>query len=264
MLQAFVITLREGFEAFLIVAIIVSYLRNTNRQSLMSAVYWGIGASVVLSLALGFVLLQGGNEPLWEGWMGLISAIFVGGFVIHMWKTAAHFKKDMEAHLQEKVAAPSTKSAFVGVLAFTTFMIAREGMETALLLIQVHEPQVVSGIALGLLAAAFMAFLWTKLGRLINLKLFFQVTALFLLLFIGQILLYSFHEFCEAGIFPNSEFFHNATEPYSPDGIYGKWISLGMVFVCALWLLGAWVKELSSKRLVKSARDGASSARKPS
>ncbi len=243
MLQAFVIILREGFESFLIVAIIATYLQKTNRHALMPAVYWGIAASVFASILLGYLLLQGANEPLWEGTTGVISAVLVTWFVIHMWKTAGHLKKDMESQLSKKVSVPSTKAAFVGVFAFTTFMIAREGMETALLLLQVHEARVVTGIFLGTIAAVGMALLWWKLGYLINLKLFFQVTAIFLLLFIGQILLYSFHEFSEAGILPNSEAFHIATEPYSPQGIYGKWISLGMVFICILWLAGAWLKD---------------------
>ena len=75
-----------------------------------------------------------------------------------------------------------------------------------------------------------------------------QVTAIFLLLFVGQILLYSFHEFTEAGVFPHSEVLHIATEPFSPQGLYGKWISLGMVFICACWLAGAWVAEKFSPR----------------
>lgn len=256
MLQAFVIVLREGFESFLIIAIIAAYLQKTNRRALMPAVYWGIFASVFLSVLLGYWLLQGANEPLWEGVTGLISAILVTWLVIHMWRTASHLKQDMESRLSRKAALPSTKAAFWGVFAFTTFMIAREGMETALLLIQVHEGRVVMGASLGIVAAVGMAFLWWRLGHLINLKLFFQVTAIFLLLFVGQILLYSFHEFTEAGIFPNSEALHIATEPYSPDGIYGKWISLGMVATCAMWLLGAWFMNLfsNSKRIVQETK----------
>ncbi len=248
MLQAFVIVLREGFESFLIVAIIATYLQRTGRRLLLPAVWWGILASVFLSVILGYFLFQGASQPLWEGITGVVSAVLVTWFVIHMWKTAPHLKKDMESKLSEKTSVPSTKAAYLGVFSFTTFMIAREGMETALLLIQVHEPKAVTGILLGVVAAAFMAFLWTRLGHRINLKLFFQVTALFLLLFVAQVLIYSFHEFCEAGIFPNSEVLHNATEPFSPEGIYGKWISLGMVLVCAFWLLGAWVVSLFSKQ----------------
>ncbi len=248
MIQAFVIVLREGFEAFLIVAITAAYLQRTGRRSLMSAVWWGIAFSVVLSALLGYLLVRGANEPLWEGVTGLVSAVLVAGFVIHMWRTAPRLQSDMETRLREKIAAPSTKAAFWGVFVFTTLMIAREGMETALLLIQVPEGRILGGAALGTLAATAMALLWWKLGRLLNLKLFFQVTAVFLLLFVAQVLIYSFHEFSEAGLFPNSEALHAATEPYGPDGIYGKWISLGMVAVCAVWLAVAGIRNFFSKQ----------------
>ena len=56
-----------------------------------------------------------------------------------------------------------------------------------------------------------------------------------------QVSIYSFHEFAEAGLLPNSEFLHEATEKFSPDGLYGKWFSPIMIGICALWLLGAWL-----------------------
>ena len=71
MINALIIVFREGFEAFLTVAIILTYLRKTGRDSLRPAVYWGIAASVVVSFALGY-LLQSVNQPLWEGVLGVV------------------------------------------------------------------------------------------------------------------------------------------------------------------------------------------------
>src|SRR3989344_2281960 len=248
MYQAFVIVLREGFESFLIVAIIAAYLGKTGRKSLMPAVWRGIAASVAVSVVLGFLLLEGANQPLWEGVLGLVSAVLVAFFVVHMWRTAPHLKSDIESRLRESASVPSTRTAAAGVFAFTTFMIAREGMETALLLIQVHSPQVVTGSFLGILGAAAMALLWLKVGHLINLKLFFQVTAIFLLLFVIQILIYSFHEFTETGIFPQSEALHIATEPYGPEGIYGRWLSVSTITICAAWLVLAGAKDMLTRK----------------
>lgn len=241
MLQAFIIVLREGFESFLMVAVIASYLRKTNQKSLLPAVRWGVVLSILLSASLGYFILQGLNQPLWEGIFGIVTVILVSWFVVHMWQTAPHLKADMERKLTEISAGKSAKSEWLGVFFFTLFIISREGMETALMLIQVHDARVVSGSLLGALAATVLAFAWIKLGHLINLKRFFQVTAVFLLLFIFQILIYSFHEFIESGVIPNSDFLNAATEPFSPDGIYGKWMSLGMVFICAAWLLIAGI-----------------------
>jgi hypothetical protein len=58
-----------------------------------------------------------------------------------------------------------------------------------------------------------------------------------------QVGIYSFHEFSEAGLLPNSEMLHAATEKFSPDGLYGKWFSLLMISVCAFWLLIGWLKD---------------------
>jgi high-affinity iron transporter len=67
MIQAFVITLREGLEAFLIVAISLAYLKKTGRFALLPAVHWGIAVSVILSVGAGFLLAQANNQSLWKG-----------------------------------------------------------------------------------------------------------------------------------------------------------------------------------------------------
>ena len=77
MLQAFVITLREGLEAFLIVAISLAYLRKTGRDRLVPAVHWGIATSVALSIVAGVLLARASNQALWEGILG-IAAAFIG------------------------------------------------------------------------------------------------------------------------------------------------------------------------------------------
>lgn len=241
MLQAFVVVWREVFEAFLMVAMIVAYLRKTRQLFLLPAVRWGIAASGGVSAGLGYLLLLTANESLWEAIFGGVAAVLVSWLVIHLWRTASRLKQEMERSLEKKTVGRPTHRAVWAVFLFTVLMISREGMEAALLLIQIQEPRIVSGILLGLLAAGGMAFLWARLGPLIDLKLFFQGTAVFLLLFIVQILLSSFHEFAELGIFPESEALHEATEPFSSGGLYGKWFSFVMLGGCLAWLLAAWV-----------------------
>ena len=133
--------------------------------------------------------------------------------------------------------------AFLGVFLFTSLMVTREGMETALLLLQVHTGQIVLGATLGLGAAGALAWTWARFGHLINMKRFFQVTGIFLLMFMAQVAIYTFHEFSEAGLLPNSDAIHEATEAFSPDGIYGRWFSLIMIAACAMWLIGAWLAD---------------------
>jgi len=239
MLQAFVVTLREGLEAFLIVAISLAYLRKTGRKALISAVHWGIVASILVSIAAGLLLAQAANQALWEGILALIAAVLVGSLIVHMWRAGRYLKRNIEGRLEATTVKAGT-AAFLGVFGFTLLMITREGMETALLmnalLFQVRSIDILSGAVGGTLAAAFVAWLWSRYGHRINLTRFFQVTAVFLLVFVVQLVIYGVHELTEANIFPNSQPWHDATEPYGPDGIYGQYLTYLLVFLPLGWL----------------------------
>lgn len=252
MMQAFIVVLREGFESFLIVAITLAYLKRTGKAALVSSVYWGVAAALAVSALLGWILYQGANGPIMEGTLALVAAVLISWLVIHMWRTAPYLKRDMEQHLSTAIEKKTSASAYLGVFLFTVLMVAREGMETALLLLQIHEPQIVTGAIAGAVAAAGMSYVWLRFSHLINLKLFFQGTAVFLLFFVAQVLMYAFHEYTEAGILPNSEYWHAATEPYSHDGIYGKWFSIAMVAFFPLWMLVAWAQDRFFKKMTGS------------
>jgi high-affinity iron transporter len=263
MLNSFVIVLREGFESFLLVAVILSYLRKADQKWLASSVYVAIAAALAASLGLAYLLKTGiddtvlqrylgetaggyvsqffANEALREAVLGAIAIVMVGSLVIHMWRTGPKIQQRMRERLSAMSSRSSRLAAIAGVFLFTFLMITREGMETALLLMQVRDSQLVQGAVLGLLAAGTFAWGWARYGHLINVRRFFQVTGIFLLLFMIQVAIYSFHEFAEAGVLPNSEVLHTATEKFSPDGVYGKWFSPLMIGICGLWLFGAWL-----------------------
>ena len=242
MLQAFVITLREGLEAFLIIAISLAYLRKSGRRELIPAVHWGIGLSVLLSIGAAYLFQQASNQALWEGILALVAAVSVATLTVHMWRTAKKIKGEIEGHLRQSTEKTGA-AAWTGVFLFTLLMISREGMETALLmgtlLTQVQAMSILSGAIAGTLAAAGVAMLWSRYGHRVNLALFFQVTAIFLLVFVAQLLIYGFHELTEANLFPGSEALHWATEPYGPDGVYGQYLTYMLVAVPLGWLLFA-------------------------
>jgi high-affinity iron transporter len=239
MLQAFVVTLREGLEAFLIVAISLAYLKKTGRTSLIPAVHWGIGGAVLLSVGAGVLLARAANQALWEGVLALVAAALVASLIVHMWRAAKHLKRDIEGRL-EASSAKTGAAAFFGVFGFTLLMITREGMETALLmnalLFQVQSMQLVAGAIAGTLFAAFVAWLWSRYGYRVNLGRFFQVTAVFLLVFVVQLMIYGFHELTEANLFPNGQWLHDATEPYGPDGVYGQYLTYLLIVLPLGWL----------------------------
>jgi len=194
-----------------------------------------------------------GNESLLEAILGVVAIVMVGTLVIYMWRTGPKLKERMEERLGEVSGRQTGWMAFAGVFLFTVLTISREGMETALMLLQVRSPRLIWGALLGLIAAASMAWAWARFGHLINVRRFFQVTGIFLLLFMAQVAFYSFHEFSEAGLLPNSDAIHAATEKFSADGVYGKWFSVAMISVCAIWLLGAWLFDKLRSRVASSA-----------
>jgi high-affinity iron transporter len=243
MLQAFVITLREGLEAFLIVAISIAYLKKSQRSELIPAVRWGIGLAVLLSIGAAELFYRARNQALWEGVLAIAAAISVTSLTVHMWRTAKRIKRDIEGHLQASTLKTGA-AAFTGVFLFTLLMITREGMETALLMgtlvFQMKAPaDIIVGAVGGITVAAGVASMWSRYGHRVNLGLFFQVTAVFLLVFVFQLLIYGFHEMMEANIFPYSAPLHAATEPYGPDGIYGQYLTYLLVLLPMGWLVFA-------------------------
>jgi high-affinity iron transporter len=214
-------------------------LRKSGRNELVPAVYWGIAGAVVLSIIAAFLLQRAANQALWEGVLAIVAAVSVASLTIHMWRTARRIRQEIEGRLQRS-ALKRGAAAFVGVFGFTLLMITREGMETALLmgalLFQVQSTSLASGAAVGTAVAAFIAWLWSRYGHRVNLGLFFQVTAVFLMVFVVQLLIYGFHELTEANIFPYSEPLHWATEPYGPDGRYGQYLTYLLVILPLGWL----------------------------
>jgi high-affinity iron transporter len=241
MIQAFVITVREGIEAFLIVAISLSYLKKTGRADLVSPVYWGIAVSLITSGIAGYLFSLASNQSLWEGLLAVIATVLVASLVVHMMRVARTLKVRIQGRLERATESSSTRAAWLGVFFFIVLMVTREGMETALLLgtllFQMKAFQVFMGALAGVLAAASIAFLWSCYGHRVNLRRFLQVTAIFLLVFVVQLLIYGVHELAEAGFLPNSVTIHDATEVYGPDGIYGRWLSFGLVAIPFGWLL---------------------------
>jgi high-affinity iron transporter len=244
-LQAYVITLREGLEAFLIIAISLAFLRKSGRRELIPAVHWGIGLSILASAGAGYLFQQAANQAMWEGLLAVAAAISVASLTVHMWRTSRRIKSEIEGKLQAS-AVKTGAAAWLGVFLFTLLMISREGMETALLfgtlLAQLQAASILIGAVAGTLSAALVAFLWSRFGHRVNLALFFQVTAIFLLIFVVQLMIYGFHELAEANLLPNSEALHWATEPYGPDGVYGRLLSYLLLAGPLTWLLFAMAK----------------------
>ena len=236
-LQALIITLREGIEAFLIVAIILAYLRKTGRTELVKAVQWGIVTALAISATGGYILYHAANQEWLEGPLAIVAAVSVATLTVHMWRAGKHMKGEIEGRLRTSSQRAGI-GAFAGVFLFTALMICREGMETALLLMQLRETlNLMLGAAVGIAGAAAVAWLWSRYGHLVNLALFFQVTAIFLLVFVVQLFIQGVHEMSEQNFLPYSTFIHDSTEGFGPDSQFGHLLTYLLVLLPASWLI---------------------------
>lgn len=261
MWQGFTIALREGIEAFLIVALTLSYLKRTGREGLARAVYAGIGVSVLTCAAAGLLFSRASNQPLWEGILAFTAALLVGSLLVYMKRVSGRLKSHIEGSIEARASAGSSGRAFWGVFLFILLMITREGMETALListaLFQMKSSAVLLGLAAGLATAGAVGFLWTRLGQGVPLRGLLNVSAVFLAIFLVQLLLYGVHEFSEAGVLPASQTIHDATEILGPEGPVGQALAYLLALVPTLWLAGLWRKRRGTGAGVASSRNAA-------
>src|SRR5215471_6753883 len=133
MLQALLVTFREGLEAFLIIGIIVAYLRKTNRAGLIRGVRAGFALAIVASLVGAYLWLQVPNQPLYEGIAALVAAAFVGLLLWQTLRTGRRIKGEIEARVARAVGGDATESVTmrgqVAVGLITLVLVTRELLE---------------------------------------------------------------------------------------------------------------------------------------
>ena len=206
MLQAFIITLREGVEAALIVGITLAYLAKIGRNDLRKTVYAALGAAFVGSIGIAVVISRlNWNEDVFEGWIMLVAAFFVITMVIFMMKTGRKLKGQIEG----KVGLLAGNDAWVGLFFFVFLMVLREGAETVLILsaVSLNSTELMSflGTLLGVLCAIAFGVMFVKGSVRINLQKFFRVTTAILFLVAAQLVVAGLHELSESGVIPSSK-----------------------------------------------------------
>ena len=205
MFQSLIVSLREGVEAALIVGIVLGYLRKTGRESATRFVYWGVLAAAAASLiAAYFIRRLQVSEDAYEGWLMLIGSLFVASMVIWMWRTGKRMKQDIEDRLSSLPAGGAAWAVFL----FVFLMVFREGIETVLFLAAVSlrttELAKVLGACAGLALAIALATAFFKGSLKVNLRKFFSVTTLVLLVVALQLFIAGVHELSESGVLPSS------------------------------------------------------------
>jgi high-affinity iron transporter len=205
-LQAFIITLREGVEAALIVGITLAYLAKIGRSNLRQTVYAALGAAFLGSIGVAIVISRlSWNEDVFEGWIMLVAAFFVVTMVIFMMKTS----RTLKGQIESKVGLLAGNDAWVGLFVFVFLMVLREGAETVLILsaVSLNSTELMSflGTLLGVLAAIAFGVMFVKGSVRINLQKFFRVTTAILFLVAVQLVISGLHELSESGVLPSSK-----------------------------------------------------------
>jgi len=208
-LSAFLIALREGVEAALVVGIILVYLSRTGRQHLAKFAWYGVAAATALSLAVAIALERWQiSEDGFEGVLLLVAAFFVVTMIVWMNRVARHLKKDIEQKV-EAYAARAGNAAGWGIFLFVFLMVVREGAELALILRAVELSseglQTWIGTLAGIGAAVAVGLLFFKGTLRVPLHRFFAVTSVILMLVAFQLALTGLHELSEARWLPSSK-----------------------------------------------------------
>ncbi len=206
MLQAFIITLREGVEAALIVGITLAYLAKIGRPDLRKTVYAALVAAFLGSIGVAIVISRLNlNEDVFEGWVMLVAAFFVVTMIIFMMKTGRKLKGEIEG----KVGLLAGNDAWVGLFFFVFLMVLREGAETVLILsaVSLNSTELMSflGTLLGVICAIAFGVMFVKGSVRINLQKFFRVTTAILFLVAAQLVIAGLHELSESGVLPSSK-----------------------------------------------------------
>jgi high-affinity iron transporter len=240
MLQAFIITLREGVEAALIVGITLAYLAKIGRNDLRKAVYAALGAAFLGSIAVAVVISRTHlNEDVFEGWIMLAAAFFVITMVIFMMKTGRKLKGEIEG----KVGLLVGNDAWLGLFVFIFLMVLREGAETVLILsaVTLNSTELMSflGTLLGVIAAIAFGVMFVKGSVRINLQKFFRVTTAILFLVAAQLLITGLHELSESGVLPSSK---------REMAIIGPIVRNELFFVVTIFALAALMMLFDAKR----------------
>jgi FTR1 family protein len=208
-LSAFLIALREGVEASLVVGIILVYLARTSRSHLTRYVWGGVAAAVALSLAVAIALERFDiSEDGFEGLLLLVAAVFVVTMVAWMNRIARHLKKEIEDKV-ESYASRAGSAAGWGIALFVFLMVLREGAELALILraveLSTEGLQTWIGTIAGIVAAILVGLFFFKGTLKVPLHRFFAVTSAILTLVAIQLAVTGLHELSEARWIPSSK-----------------------------------------------------------
>jgi FTR1 family protein len=210
MLEALIVTLREGIEVALVVGIIAAFLRREAGGRHLGAVWAGILVALAASVLGGFLLRRLAiSEEVLEGVLYLAAAVVVGSMLVWMWRHSRALSGQVKGTLARIVTRERAAAAGAGIFLFTFLMVFREGMETVLFLsalsLTTGGLETLLGVLAGLIAAFVFGVLFVRGSLRVDLGRFFKITGIALLIFVAQLLVNGYHELAEAGWLPANQ-----------------------------------------------------------
>jgi high-affinity iron transporter len=213
MLSTFIIALREGLEASLIVGILVAYLVKSGRRSFLLPLWVGVGLAITVSLASGAFLtftsteLSSRGEEFFAGTTSFLAVILVTWMVFWMKRTARHLKSQLEGQMSVAILGGP-----IAIASAAFFAVLREGLETSLFIYSNFKsvsstPTATLGLILGLGVSISLGYLIYRSSIKINLAKFFKYTGTALIVVAAGVLSYGIHEYQELGWLPGPDFF---------------------------------------------------------
>lgn len=233
MLQPLLTALGDGLAAFVVVGVMLAIFRRANEPGRYQATCWGIALSIVVTPVAGLLFASAANQAWWEGVLALGAAAGVASMAVHLWHTMRR---------RRELARPG-RWMWAVTLAITVLMITRGSMVIALLLgtmlWQVPAVSVIVGTAAGTTLAAAIAWVWARFVRRMRRTHFREVTGIFLVLYVAQLLVDGVHEVAESGALGGGESVLRVTQSWSSDGVYGMAAPYLLIVVPLAWWLVA-------------------------
>ena len=213
MLSTFLIALREGLEAALIVGILVAYIVKTDRRNLLGAIWAGVSTALIASFALGGFLsftsaeLSDRGEQFFAGTTSFLAVGLVTWMVFWMKRAARTLRDELHGKVDNALTAGP-----IALAAAAFFAVAREGLETSLFVYTNFRtvdttPGATAGLILGLAASVILGCMIYKRSIKLNLSKFFTLTGVALIIVAAGVLSYGIHEYQELGWLPGENSF---------------------------------------------------------
>jgi high-affinity iron transporter len=232
-ISSFLITSRETLEAALVVGIVIAYLNRTQNYQYKKTVYWGIFFGVLLSIfsAVLFHIFAGGfsgrAEEIFEGFTMLFAAALLTTMILWMMKQRK-IAQDIEGKVAKHIENAGFNQTYAyGLFALIVVAILREGVETVVFFSALNYASGISfiGATLGIIVAIGIGYLFFASTKKVNLKKFFSITSIFLILIAAGLVAHGIHEFQEANILPYAiKEVWNTNSFINEKGIFGSFL----------------------------------------